>query len=167
MNQLSTFIKKFQLPDDFHAPASLTFEDFKAVPLTRNDLDADLAAVNSSIEIIQKTRGGAWPEEELNKDFDFLDLAWHEREFRDNGSFAYVIYDANSTYLGCFYLYPMGHRTELTEDLSDYDVDASWWVTTDAFNKGYYPKVYGALQEWLKEGFPFSKVYYSNKDIPE
>jgi hypothetical protein len=160
------FTKKFNLPMGFTAPEELTFEDLKAIPLTRSDLDADLAAVNSSIEVIQKTRGGLWPEEELNKEFDFLDLAWHEREFRDGSSFAYVIYDTNSKYIGCFYLYPMGHRTELTDGLLKYDVDASWWVATDAYEQGYYAKLYTGLQGWLASSFPFKAVYYSNKEIP-
>ena len=29
----------------------------------------------------------------------------------------------------CCYLYPMGRRTPLTEELLTYDVDVSWWVT--------------------------------------
>lgn len=166
MNQISSYVKKFRLPTNFEAPRSLLHEDLKAIPLSRDDLDADLAAVNSSIETIQKTRGGAWPQEELSKEFDFLDLAWHEREFRDRDSFAYVVYNADGEYIGCLYLYPMGNRTELSEELLEYDVDASWWVTAKAFDEGYYPKLYKGIQKWLTEDFPFAKVYYSNKDIP-
>lgn len=159
------FIKKFVLPSDFNAPESLTYEDLTARPLTRKDLKADLDAVNSSIETIQKTRGGTWPEEQLTEEFDFLDLAWHEREFRDNSSFAYVIYDAHNTYIGCLYIYPMGHRTQLTSEFLHYEADASWWVTADAYKQDYYEKLYKAIQEWLKS-FPFKTVYYSNKEIP-
>lgn len=160
------YIKKFTLPADFKAPEKLEFEDLIAKPLTRADLKADLEAVNSSIETIQKTRGGAWPQEELSEEFDLLDLAWHEREFRDAASFAYVVYDNRGQYIGCFYLYPMGHRTELTEELNQYDIDASWWVTTDAYEQGYYARLYKGLVEWLSSSFPFSKVYYSNNEIP-
>ncbi len=159
-------IKKLPVPHDFQAPDKLEYEDLIAKPLTRDDLDEDLAGVNSSIETIQKTRGGSWPTEELEKEFDFLDLAWHEREFRDATSFAYVIYDKNSRYIGCFYLYPMGIRTVLTEQLMSKDVDASWWVTTEAFNEGYYEKLYKGLQSWLEASFPFANIYYSNKEIP-
>jgi hypothetical protein len=160
------YIKKFNLPPDFRPPEKLAFDDLIARPLTRADLKADLDAVNSSIEIIQKTRGGAWPEEQLSEEFDFLDLAWHEREFRDNGSFAYVIYNAHDRYIGCFYIYPMGHRTELTDELLQYDADISWWVTSDAYKQGYYQKLYSGLENWLSGSFPFENVYYSNKEIP-
>ena len=161
-----SFTKKFVLPVNFRPPNELTFEDLIAKPLARVDLKADLEAVNSSIEIIQKTRGGLWPTEELEEDFDLLDLAWHEREFRDNSSFSYAVYDKTDVYIGCFYLYPMGHRTTLTDETIEYDVDVSWWVTTKAYSDGYYSKLYAGLRKWLEKDFPFKKIYYSNKEIP-
>jgi hypothetical protein len=162
---LKDYIKKFTFPADFNAPAHFTHEDLVAKTLTRSDLQADMNAVNSSLETIRKTRGGSWPEEAVSEEFDFLDLAWHEREFRDSNSFAYAVYDDQDIYIGCFYLYPMGYRTELTEELLRYDIDASWWVTTEAYKKGHYQKLHKALQQWLLE-FPISQVYYSNKEIP-
>lgn len=161
---LSRYIKKLDLSADFQAPLKLEFEDIVARPLTRSDLKADLAGVNSSIETIRKTRGGSWPEEQITEEFDLLDLAWHEREFRDRESFAYVLYDKTNRYIGCFYLYPMGMRTTLSEELADFDVDASWWVTTEAYNLGYYQKLQKALTQWLDECFPFQKIYYSNQE---
>lgn len=160
------FIKKFNLPPTFKALGKLVFEDLTARPLTKDDLEDDLAAVNSSIGTIRKTRGGSWPEGPLDKEFDFEDLAWHQREFRDATSFAYVIYNSDNRYIGCFYLYPMGIRTELTEDMLQYDVDASWWVTTQAYENGYYEKTYRGLQQWLADSFPFQRVYYSNREMP-
>ena len=59
----------------------------------------------------------------------------------------------------------MGLRTELTEGLLEHDVDASWWVTAEGYEQGYYQKLFTALQQWLKD-FPFSNVYYSNQEIP-
>lgn len=159
--------KQITLPPDFTAPRELSFDDITARPLSRKDLADDLAGVNSSIKIIQQTRGGSWPTEQLEEDFDLLDLAWHEREFRDGNSFAYVVYNTTGEYIGCFYLYGIGIRNELTEELLNYDVDASWWVTATAYDKGYYEKLYKALQQWLAKDFPFTQVYYSNKQIPQ
>lgn len=158
--------KDFQKKFSFQAPASLSYEDLRAKNLTRSDLKADMEGVNSSLELIRKTRGGAWPSEAVSEDFDLLDLAWHEREFRDGTSFAYVVYDDRDNYLGCFYLYPMGVRTELTEELIEYDIDASWWVTAAAYEQGYYEKLYKAMQQWLAD-FPVKKIYYSNKEMPK
>lgn len=164
---LAKYIKKLVLPENFSAPKKLTFENLVAKPLSREDLKPDLEAVNDSRELIRKTRGISWPEGEISEDEDLLDLAWHEREFKHNDSFAYVVYDANGQYVGCFYLYPMGVRTELSEELKDYDVDASWWVTNKAHEEGEYEKLFKALKTWLDSEFPFVKPYFSNVEIPK
>jgi hypothetical protein len=129
-------------------------------------LKSDLKAVNFNRELIRKTRGVSWPEHDISEDEDFLDLAWHEREFRHNISFAYVIYNSYEEYVGCFYLYPMGVRTTLNEELSEYDVDVSWWVTNESYKQGDYKKLFIALNEWLDSKFTFKKPYFSNKEIP-
>lgn len=157
-------IKKLTLPNDYTPPSHLFYEDLVARQLTRSDLADDLDGVNSSIETIQKTRGGSWPTEELTEDFDLLDLAWHEREFRDQTSFAYVVYTNQGKYVGCFYLYPIGERTPYNDQTKDYDVDASWWVTSEMYNNGYYGKLQMALANWLEGEFPFESIFYSNKE---
>jgi hypothetical protein len=163
---LSGYVKKLELPADFVAPTALSFADLTARPLTRHDLAADLAAVNSSVDIIHQTRGGSWPEGQLTEDFDLLDLMWHEREFREATSLAYVVYDVERRYIGCFYLNPMGHSAELTAELDSYDVDVNWWVTADAYAQGYYEKLYAAVQSWLAADFPFTAIHFENAEIP-
>jgi hypothetical protein len=69
-------------------------------------------------------------------------------------------------YLGCCYLYPLGRRTTLTEQLATHDVDVSWWVTPAAYEQGYYAKLHEALTLWLATAFPFWRPYYSNIEIP-
>jgi RimJ/RimL family protein N-acetyltransferase len=137
-----------------------------ARPLSRAHLEDDLRAVNSSIDLIQRTRGGTWPEGPVSEDSNFVDLVWHEQEFRERSSFSYAAYETAGAYLGCCYLYPMGLRTELTGDLIAHDVDASWWVTQDAYERGYYEKLHRALCQWIAEEFPFEAPYFSNVDIP-
>jgi len=73
---LENLIKPIILSEGITAPLLLKYDNFYAKQLTRSDLDADLEGVNSSIEIIQKTRGGSWPSEQLTRDADHLDLAW-------------------------------------------------------------------------------------------
>lgn len=162
---LEEFVKKFPL--DCQKPTKLSYEDLIATPLTRSNLEDDLTAVNSSIDLIRETRGGSWPEKVLKEEENLLDLAWHEREFRDGDSLAYVIYDINDNYIGCFYLYPMGVRTLLTERLLKYDVDVSWWVSAAAYKQGYYPHVYQALKKWFEDSFDFENPFYSNDKLPE
>ncbi len=145
---------------------TLTYEDVVARAISRADLSEDVRGINASLDIIRRTRGGNWPTEPVTEEFNYVDLVWHECEFRDGGSYTYALYDTENTYLGCAYLYPMGRRTPLTEDLLSYDVDVSWWVTPTAYEKGYYPKVHRALTHWLAD-LPFTRPYYSNAEIPD
>lgn len=159
-------IKKLGLPDGFTPPAKLMHDDIMATAITRADLREDVRGINASIDLIRKTRGGGWPNEVVAEAFNYVDLVWHELEFREGTSFTYVVRDADQTYLGCCYLYPLGRRTELTEQLFRYDVDVSWWVTPAAYEQGYYTKVYDALINWLATDFQFWRPYYSNCEIP-
>jgi hypothetical protein len=160
------FVKKLDLPSGFVAPVRLTYQDLVAAAITRDHLQDDVRGINASIELIQTTRGGGWPTEPVTEEFNFVDLVWHEQEFREGTSFTYAVYDDGGHYLGCCYLYPMGRRTELTEKLLDHDLDVSWWVTPAAYERGYYAKLYAALGDWLATEFPFTHPYYSNVAIP-
>lgn len=162
----TAFIKKLELPEGRTAPTRLTYDDVVASAISREHLRDDVAGINASIELIRQTRGGPWPTEAVTEEYNFVDLVWHECEFRDGFSFTYAVYDAGGGYLGCCYLTPLGRRTSLTAELLDYDVDVSWWVTPTAYERGYYEKVHAALQHWLAHEFPGWRPYYSNREIP-
>jgi len=161
-------VKSLQTPPGFRAPAELAYDDIRARAISRADLRDDVRGINASLEIIRRTRGGGggWPTEPVTEEFNYVDLVWHELEFREGYSFAYAVYDAEGQYLGCCYLYPMGRRTPLTPELLAHDVDVSWWVTPDAYERGYYTKLYAALQHWVIQDYPFTNPYYSNQEIP-
>jgi hypothetical protein len=163
----SDFVKKLALPPGYTAPARLVHEDLVARAISREDLHDDVKGINASIELIRRTRGGDWPSEPVTEEFNFVDLVWHELEFREGDSFTYAVYDADGGYLGCAYLYPLGRRKPLTAELLRFDVDVSWWVTPEAYERGYYERLYRALGQWLAEDFPFDAPYYSNAEIPE
>jgi RimJ/RimL family protein N-acetyltransferase len=167
MPDYGAFIKKLDLPPDFRPPARLAYEDIVAQALTRDHLEDDVRGINASLDLIRRTRGGSWPEEAVTEDFNYVDLVWHELEFREGDSFAYAVYDDAGQYLGCAYLYPMGRRTPLTEALLDHDVDVSWWVTPEAYERGHYAKLHRALQQWVADEFPFRAPYYSNAAMPD
>jgi len=159
-------MKKLQLPSGFTPPTRLAYEDIVITALTRADLEDDVAGINASVALINETRGGKWPTEPVTREYNYVDLVWHELEFRDGTSFAYVVRDEHGGYVGCCYLYPMGRRTLLDAALLHYDVDVSWWVTAEAYERGFYEKLYAALRHWLADEFPFAAVYYSNVEIP-
>jgi hypothetical protein len=159
-------VKSLQLPAGFEAPSTLSYDDIRARALSRADLHDDVRGINASLDLIRRTRGGGWPTEPVSEEYNFVDLVWHECEFREGYSFAYAVYDAGGRYLGCCYLYPMGRRTPLTTDLLAHDVDVSWWVTPPAYDEGYYRKLYAALREWVVADLPFRRPHFSNVEIP-
>lgn len=161
-----SFKKKLAFPIDFAPPRQLVHEDLVAHAITREHVADDVRGINVSIDLIRRTRGGPWPTEPVTEDYNFDDLVWHEVEFRDGSSLTYAVYTTGGDYLGCAYLYPLGGRTPLTEELLERDVDVSWWVTPTAYEDGYYTKLYAALQHWLANEFPFWQPHYSNIELP-
>jgi hypothetical protein len=87
------FIKKLDVPPGLVVPERLIYEDFVARALSRADLHNDLRGINASLEIIRRTRGGTWPAGAITEEFNFVDLVWHEAEFRAGSSYAYAVYD--------------------------------------------------------------------------
>jgi hypothetical protein len=162
------FTKKLLLPPGAAAPVRLVYGELEAQAITREHLADDVAGINASLDVIRRTRGGGWPSEPVTTEGNFIDLVWHECEFRDDKSFAYAVYHAHHGYIGCCYLYPLGGRTVLTADLAEsYHVDVSWWVTPAAYDRGDYTALYAALKQWLYEHFAFWRPYYSNREIPD
>lgn len=166
MDDLSGLVKRLVTPEGFRAPAELSYDDIRARAISRADLQDDVRGINASIDLIRRTRGGGWPTEPVTEEFNYVDLVWHELEFREGYSFAYAVYDASGRYLGCCYLYPMGRRTPLTAELLRHDVDVSWWVTPEAYEQGYYVRLYQALRKWVTEDYPFTDPYFSNTEVP-
>ena len=163
---LHGLVKSLTVPDGYTAPSELVYEDVHARAISRADLAEDVRGINRSLDIIRRTRGGNWPTEPVTEEGNYVDLVWHELEFREADSFTYAVYHADGRYLGCCYLYPMGRRTPLSPELVDRDVDVSWWVTPEAYAEGYYAKLFQGLHSWLSSSFPFAKPHYSNAEIP-
>jgi hypothetical protein len=162
----ANLIKRIVLPPGFVAPDTLRFEDIVATALGREHLGEDVAGINASLDLIPRTRGGGWPTEPVTETGNFVDLVWHECEFRDGYSFSYAVHTDKGEYLGCCYFYPMGKRTPLTEEMTRYDVDVSWWVTPSAYGRGYYEKLFRALKTWGTSDFPFTALHFSNSLVP-
>ena len=70
----SPFTRKLELPAGYAAPAELVYENLVAQALTRDHLADDVRGINASIDLIQSTRGGGWPERPVTEDFNDVDL---------------------------------------------------------------------------------------------
>lgn len=166
MTDLRGLVKRLVVPPGVDVPRELAYENLRAGALSREDLADDVAGINASLDLIRRTRGGKWPTEAVTEDYNYVDLVWHECEFRDHSSFTYVLRDSDGGYLGCCYLYPLGGRTPLTDEVLAHDVDVSWWVTPPAYEAGVYALTYHALRTWLADDLPFESPYFSNREIP-
>ena len=159
-------IKRISLPPGFVAPIKLVFEDIIATALSRKHLREDVEGINASLDLIPRTRGGGWPTERVTDEGNFIDLVWHECEFREGHSFSYAVHTVADEYIGCCYFYPLGTRTPLSDEIVACDVDVSWWVIPSAYERGYYEKLFRALGRWGTEDFLFTALHFSNRIIP-
>ena len=151
------------VPDDFPVPSGFSTSDFVVRPLRTRDVYLDYIAVMTSLDIIRRTRGGHWPPSDLTFEQDLIDLAWHEKEFQNRTSFAFTVMRPDEREcVGCVYLNPGGYRGHTTTDC---DVDVSFWVTQAAYDEGMYPRLFSALDTWMKS-WPFQSVGYSNAKLP-
>jgi hypothetical protein len=163
---LTGLIKRLVVPTGREVPRTLEHAAVHAHAITRDDLADDVAGINASLDLIRRTRGGEWPTEPVTAEGNYVDLVWHECEWRDEKSFTYVLTRPDHSYIGCLYLYPVGVRQPLTEDLLRHDVDLSWWVTAAAYDEGRYAAVGEAVRDWLGAELPFTDPFYSNAELP-
>ena len=149
------------VPHDFVAPETLMTEHFIIRKLCYADAVMDYNAVMSSIDIIKRTRGGDWPTKELTLVDNQIDLAWHQREFENKSSFAFIVTSLDGKKsLGCVYFYKPYFRG--LKHSSNCDVDISFWVTQSAYDNGFYPILGNFIQNWLKSSWPFKNPVFSN-----
>ncbi|MFI5897419.1 GNAT family N-acetyltransferase [Actinoplanes sp. NPDC051513] len=166
VSDLTPYTKKLVVPAGFDPPRRLEFDDVAAHAISRDDLAEDVRGINASLDLIRETRGGRWPTGPVTEEENYVDLIWHECEFRDSKSFTFVLEARDRGYIGCAYLYPLGVRAPLTAGLAQHDVDVSWWVTPDAYEAGYYERVFRALERWVVTDYPFIRPHYSNVRLP-
>jgi len=125
---------------DYNIPAQHKLGDFYLNVLTVADVERDFETVMESVEEIRATYSSSgWPDG-LTLEENWLDLAWHQKEFETKRSFTWVIEGANSAYLGCLYIYP--------SIIGEKSADVKWWwktgvdVDTDQFRAD--------LSSWLQ-----------------
>ncbi|MEM9784360.1 MAG: hypothetical protein AAF899_18030 [Pseudomonadota bacterium] len=106
----------YRIPDDHQ------IGPYRLTRLTGADVEEDFRAVTASEYHLVGLFDDGWPRG-LSFEENAVDLAWHDKEFRDHRSFAWVIRAGDGMgaghsdrYLGCAYVYPSwtpGHATAL------------------------------------------------------
>jgi|LakMenEpi03Aug12_release.lakeMendotaPanAssembly.Ray.scaffolds.fasta_scaffold74846_6 hypothetical protein len=152
-----------KIPTDFVLP-DWNSPQYYARKLKASDCYQDYTSVLESIDIIKETRGGDWNVDNMNLEENLIDLAYHQRQSEYNQAFVYAIFTPDKNeYIGCFYIYPIGFRAEITELTKNYDADISFWISKKFYTKDFYFQFWSDLQMFLKKNYPFFKFYFSNK----
>lgn len=97
ITKINEIPKSIHLSDNFVLEwlnTAVVLEDFEVVKLNEDFINT------------QMPEHMEWPR---NLDFhnNLIDLAWHEREFTNGTSLAYVLRNQERSYLGCLYVYPI------------------------------------------------------------
>jgi hypothetical protein len=69
----------------------VTYQDVVATALTRGDLADDVRGINASIELAPEDPRWRLADRAGDRRVQFIDLVWHECEFREGDSFAYAV----------------------------------------------------------------------------
>ena len=155
------------VPDNFEVPVEVRVGQYVLRPLSEVYAEIDLAAVNSSLELIRETRGGSWPAREVSFAEDEGDLREHRNLFEHRSAFAYsVLSEDEKTCAGSVYINPPHHPFDDTDQSSipaDADAAVSFWVSQRAYDKGFYPVLQRFVEQWLRQSWPFQKPFIVNK----
>lgn len=87
-------------------PREAAFGPFRLEVLSPKDVDEDYRIVCESAAVVDGIFGNDWPRG-LTLEKNLEDLTRHAREFDDCEAFAWIIRDADGTYLGCAYVRPV------------------------------------------------------------
>jgi len=143
------------VPPGFIAPARQDGPGFHLRMLTIHDVVKDFDAVISAGTRLHGVTEphGTWPDG-LTLEENLIDLAWHQREFTINHSFAYTVMNDDSTRcLGCGYINP--------SDWPDWDAIALYWARDPAMDAAL-----GKTFRTLVARFPITRVAFLGRDQP-
>lgn len=125
-------------------PRYVSLGAYQLTPLTHACVDEDYEAVMATAPLFGDFFGD-WPDG-LTREVNLIDLAWHDREFTTKRSFSWIIRDAASVYVGCFYLSPEpGMRGRASADL---------WLCDISGRAKVARHLKDALNLWLAEHVP-------------
>jgi len=154
------------VPESFKVPKQLETDLFRIRMLTIKDVDKDYDAVISSVQHLKGIFGpveiigdiGDWPENDLTKEQDLIDLGWHQREFQDRSSFTFTVVNLDeSQCLGCVYILPSENPS--------YDAMVFLWARESELKNDLDNKLFLTVKDWIKKEWPFKNVVYPGRDI--
>ena len=133
---------------------------FKLRPLTIHHVVKDYDAVMTSRDHLWRRFGEVWgwPAADLTLEQDLIDLAWHQKEFQTQSSFAYSVLNLEeSQVLGCVYVYP--------SKLHELDAEIWFWIRQGELVNNLEQELYCFITSWLNISWPFNAVMLNNEMV--
>jgi hypothetical protein len=127
-------------------------------PLTIHHVVKDYDAVMTSRAHLWQRFGDVWnwPAVDLTLEQDLIDLAWHQKEFQINSSFAYAVLNAElSLVLGCVYIYPAS--------TAEVDAEVWFWARQSELKNNLEHDLELFIIDWLAKSWPFDLVMLNGK----
>ncbi|WP_372958211.1 hypothetical protein [Marinobacter sp.] len=162
MTMTKLYDKRFHpLPvTNFPVPAQWSGKHVLLVPAGREWVSVDYPAVMESRSKLKHLFGprDQWPPDDLTREMDEADLAWHAREFASRRSFAYhLLSHDQQRCLGCLYLYPTASR--------EHDAEAYLW-THIGLNASQATLIEDEVIHWVSRDWPLRSVAWPGRFIP-
>lgn len=123
----------------FEPPRAVELGAYRLTILAPDAVEEDYAAVIESAARLRGFMGGDWPDG-LTLEDNWIDLAWHLREFDTKRSFAWIVRDQAKGYLGCAYVFP-----RFMEDAANVSV----WMRSGAGPEAHEHAFSALLTDWL------------------
>jgi len=140
------------------------FEGNRLVPLEAKHLRWDLPVINSSWELIRRTRGDGFPNGPLSRREDYRDLVVHGEEPKRGEAFHFAVFTPRSLktlflnkMIGCIYVYPPSAELDgsgQTGVPADADAIVSFLFSRWAYERGLYPKSEAFIRQWIRNDWP-------------
>ncbi|MDJ0835335.1 MAG: GNAT family N-acetyltransferase [Acidobacteriota bacterium] len=143
--------------DDFVVPEGMRNAVFKLEPLTLQHAVMDFEAVKQNAAFLRDTlQWDGWPADDLTPEQNQRDIGLHMREHRARRAFTYTMLSTDGTrVLGCVYIVPA--------EKPGAEAWVYFWTIRELHDAGKTPLVRRALQRWLNESWPFSRVAFPGR----
>ena len=146
--------------NDFDVPLGLSHPDFVLHPLGPEHDEMDYRAWTSSIDHIRASPGFGphrnWPTADLSPAENLRDLEMHARDHEARTGFTYTVLDADTSVIGCVYIY--------SDPTGEAPVEVRSWVTADRAELD--PVLRQAVDAWLRDRWPFPSWRYAGLESP-
>lgn len=154
------------VPDDFELPRVFETNQYRIRPLVVDDVVKDYEAIATNLDRLDRLMGPDYTEpDDLSFHQDFLDVAWHHKEFQRRSSFAYGVWRLDeSEGIGGVYVYPPDRGHFYAPPKPGFDAVVFLWTTQKAATEGLDDHLFQTVKRWIADVWPFDAVGFPGRE---